>query len=67
MAEKKSWQEWKTTVVGIITFIIGILVAVGVLTPEQQGELNTHFTSLSEMIPGIVVAISGIINVFRAK
>ena len=66
-AEKKSWQEWKTTIVGVITFAIGILVAIGILTPEEQGELNTHITSISEIIPGLVVAVSGIINVFRAR
>lgn len=67
MAEKKSWQEWKTTIVGVITFAIGILVAVGILTPADQEALNQSFTSISELIPGLVVAISGIINVFRAR
>lgn len=64
---KKSWQEWRTTIVGVITFVLGILVAVGVFTPEDQAALNTSVLSISEVIPGLVVAISGIINVFRAK
>lgn len=67
MKEKKSWQEWKTTIVGVVTFAIGILVAVGILTPADQTELNASITSISEVIPGLVVAISGIINVFRAR
>jgi fumarate reductase subunit D len=67
MAEKKSWQEWKTTIFGVITLVVGMLVAFGVITPEQQGDLNTHVMSLGEVISGAVIAISGIINVFRAK
>lgn len=67
MDEKKSWQEWKTTIVGVLTFAIGILVAVGLLSPEDQTALNTSVTSISELIPGVVIAVSGIVNVFRAK
>ena len=67
MKEKKSWQEWRTTLTGAITLIIGALVAFGVLTPEQQTELATQTTSLGEVVGGAIMAISGIINVFRAK
>jgi len=67
MDEKKSWQEWRTTILGVITLIIGVLVGFGVLTPEQQGELQTHVTSLGEIVGSVIIAVSGIINVFRAK
>lgn len=67
MEEKKSWQEWKTTITGVITLLLGVFVAFGVLTPEQSAELNVQIGSLGEVISGAVMAISGIINVFRAK
>jgi len=67
MKEKKSWQEWKTTITGVATLLLGVLVAFGVLTPEQTAELNVQIGSLGEVISGAVMAISGIINVFRAK
>ena len=67
MSEKKSWQEWRTTITGVITLAVGVLVAFGVITPEQSGELSTHVGSLGEVVSGGVIAISGIVNVFRAK
>jgi fumarate reductase subunit D len=67
MEEKKSWQEWKTTILGVITLILGILVSFGVITPEQSSELGIHLGSLGEVISGAIMAVSGLINVFRAK
>lgn len=67
MEEKKSWQEWKTTIVGVLTLVAGMLVSFGVLTPDQSAEVGIHLGSISEIISGIVVAVSGLINVFRAK
>lgn len=67
MEEKKSWQEWKTTIVGVLALVTGVLVTFGVLTPEQSTEVTTGITSIGEAISGIVIAVSGIINVFRAK
>ena len=67
MSEKKSYQEWKTTILGVLTLILGVLVAFGIVTPEQQSGLGEGFTSLGEIVGGLIVAVSGIINVFRAK
>ena len=67
MDEKKNYQEWKTTILGVLTLILGVLVALGVIVPDQQAELTTSFTSLGEVIGGAITAISGLINVFRAK
>ena len=65
--EKKNYQEWKTTILGVVTLILGVLVALGVIVPEQQGELQASFTSLGEVIGGAIGVISGFINVFRAS
>jgi len=67
MESKKSYQEWKTSLLGVLTLVLGVLVAFGIVTPEQQAGLGEGFTSLGEIIGGAIVAISGIINVFRAK
>jgi len=67
MAEKKSWQEWKTTIFGVLSLVGGILVALGQITPEQSADLTANLTSLSEVITVGVMAIGGIINIFRAK
>ena len=65
--EKKSYLEWKTTLLGVLTLVLGVLVAFGLVTPEQQAGLSEGFSSLGEVIGGAIMAISGIINVFRAK
>lgn len=67
MEEKKSWQEWRTTILGVITLVVGVLVTFGILTPADQAELSSNFTSLGEAIGGVIIAVSGIVNVFRAK
>jgi len=67
MAEKKSWQEWKTTIFGVLSLVGGILVALGQITPEQSADLTANLTSLSEVITGGVMAIGGIITIFPAK
>lgn len=67
MKEKKSWQEVKTTALGVIAVVFSGLVLFGVVTPEQQADAQANFTSLGEAITAAVVAISGIINIFRAK
>ena len=67
MEEKKSWQEWYTTGLGVLTFVFGMLVTFGVLTPDQTADLTEGLTSLKEIISGAIIAISGIVNVFRAK
>lgn len=67
MKEKKSWEEWRTTILGVITLITGILVSFSILTPDQSAELNLHLGSIGEVISGLVISVSGIINVFRAR
>lgn len=65
--EKKSWQEWKTTIMGVAAIVFSGLVLFGVVTPDQQVHATEHFTSLGEAVTAAIVAVSGIINIFRAK
>lgn len=55
-----------TTITGVITLIISILVGFGVLTPEQSTELQTQATTLINAGVAIWGAISAIILIFKA-
>lgn len=63
----KNLQQWKTTIIGLLTVIISILVGFGVLTPEQVGDVTTHGTSVIEAIFAVITGISGLIAIFAAK
>ena len=56
-----------TTITGIITLVVAVLVSLGVLTPELSSELTGHAISLVEAVSAAVMAISGIISIFKAK
>ena len=56
-----------TTITGIITLIITILVSFGVLTPEQSAELQTHTLNLVSAVTLIWGTITAVILMFRAK
>ena len=59
-------KAWKTTALGVITIILSGLVLFGVFTPEQSADVTTHGITIFDALIAIVVAISGIINMFRA-
>lgn len=56
-----------TTITGIVTLIISILVGFGVLTPEQSTELSNHAMIILQAVVGVWGAISAIILMFKAK
>lgn len=69
----EKWKKWKTTVVGIIMSILGVLFMLGILTPEQKqvldetaAELADKSDQIHEIVLGLIGLISGVINVFRA-
>lgn len=55
-----------TTITGIISALLSILVLTGVLTPEQSGELSGHATAIVQGVTGIWGAITAIILMFKA-
>jgi len=55
-----------TTIAGIITLVLTILVGFGVITLEQQGALQTHATTLMEAVVAAWGAITSIILMFKA-
>lgn len=56
-----------TTITGIITLLLAVLVSFGVLTPEQSTELNSQALVIIQAVTGIWGAISAIILIFKAK
>lgn len=56
-----------TTISGIITLVISILAGLGVFTPEQASGVTQHVTTLLNLAPAIIGAISGLILIFKAK
>jgi uncharacterized membrane protein len=55
-----------TTVTGIITLLLSVLVGFGVITPEQSTELNTHALTIVNAVTGVWGAITAIILMFKA-
>jgi len=55
-----------TTITGIISAVLSILVLTGVLTPEQSGELSAHATTIVQAVTGVWGAITAIILMFKA-
>ena len=56
-----------TTISGIVTLVITILVSFGVFTPEQASGVTQHTTTLLTVIPEVVSAIAALILIFKAK
>jgi hypothetical protein len=56
-----------TTITGILTLILSILVGFGVITPEQQTELAAHAMVIINAVVGIWGAITAVILMFKAK
>jgi protein-S-isoprenylcysteine O-methyltransferase Ste14 len=56
-----------TTISGIVTLIITLLVTFGVFTPEQAEGVTTQTTTLLAIIPQAISAIAALILIFKAK
>lgn len=56
-----------TTIPGIITLILSLLVAFNVITVDQSGILQTQLTSLLQAGTAAYLAIMAIIAMFKAN
>ena len=56
-----------TTITGILTAILSVLVFFGVITPEQSSELGSHAITVINAVIGIYGAVVAIILMFKAK
>jgi hypothetical protein len=62
----KPTKNLVTTITGVITLIITILVSFNVLTPEQSTELQTQTVTIINAVVGIWGAITAIILMFKS-
>jgi protein-S-isoprenylcysteine O-methyltransferase Ste14 len=56
-----------TTISGIVTLVITILVSFGVFTPEQAEGVTTQTNVLLTAVPQIISAVAALILIFKAK
>jgi len=63
---KKS-RNLVTTITGIVTLIISILVGFGVLTPEQSSALQGHATTLINAGVAVYGVVTAVILMFKAE
>lgn len=56
-----------TTIAGVITLVITILVGFGILTPEQSVAVQSNATIIVNAVITIWGAVSGLILIFKAK
>jgi len=55
-----------TTITGIITLVLTILMSAGVISPDQQTELQTNAFTIVDAVVMIWGAVSSIILMFKA-
>jgi hypothetical protein len=56
-----------TTISGIVTLVITLLVTFGVFTPTQASGVTQQTNVLLTAIPQVVSAIAALILIFKAK
>jgi len=56
-----------TTISGIVTLIITILVSFGVFTPAQASDVTVQTNVLLTAVPQIISAFAALILIFKAK
>jgi energy-coupling factor transporter transmembrane protein EcfT len=56
-----------TTISGVVTLVITILVSFGVFTPAQASGVTEQTNVLLTAVPQIISAIAALILIFKAK
>lgn len=60
-------KSWKTTIIGIVTAIIPILIILGVINVEQSEVISQTANTLVEAISAIITAVGSLWLIFKAK
>ena len=63
----KNFKDWKTTILGILTIIITILVGTGIISTAQSGEITTNTGIIVTAIFSLITGVTGLIAIFKAK
>ena len=57
--------KWKSTVLGLISLLIPVLVVVGWIDPEKQGPILEKLPVLVEAIFAVVAAVMAFIGIWK--
>lgn len=58
-------RTWVTTVASVIALVFTILVATGVVSPEQSAEGQAQATNIVNAISIIVTGVAALIGIFK--
>jgi hypothetical protein len=67
MAKKEFSKNLVTTISGVVTLAVTILVTVGVFTSEQGTAITDQVGIITPAITAIVGAVAALILIFKAK
>lgn len=59
--------NWKSTILGILTLIVTLLVSFGVITTDQSTVINAQTGNIVEAVSAIIVGVTAILNIFKFK
>lgn len=59
--------NWKSTVLGILTLVVTLLVSFGVITSDQSLVMNQNLSGIVEAVSAIIVGVTAILNIFKFK
>jgi len=57
-------ENLKKTIIGIVAAVLGVLVTLGVFTPEESQALQEGTTGLLENIGGAILAVMAVWGIF---
>lgn len=60
-------SNWVTTLTGVVLAVTVLLASIGVLSPEQSGEIQGQSVIIFDAVAKIIAAVSAIILMFKAK
>ena len=68
---KRSITVFKTnsesTVLGILTLIVTLLVSFGVITTDQSTVINAQTGNIVDAVSAIIIGVTAILNIFKFK
>ena len=59
--------NWKSTVLGILTLFVTLLVSFGVITSDQSLVMNQNLSDIVEAVSAIIVGVTAVLNIFKFK
>lgn len=59
--------NWKSTVLGILTLIVTLLVSFGVITTDQSTVINAQTGNIVDAVSAIIIGVTAILNIFKFK